>query len=175
MNKQTTLKNNQSKVICILGFIIPIVSIHIWHNNEDKFPTALNLAILFAFIYLVCFVIGIFKKKKYLIASFPVYIISFILLFQLLNFQTDRNEHNAEELIKSLEKYKVKTGKYPDSLAELQPQFQSSIPKVWFGLFSRDYDYSLNKENRSFALSIQFGAKSYKMWESSMGVWQILD
>lgn len=165
----------KSKVTCILGFIIPIVSIHIWHNNEDRFPTALNLAIIFALIYLICFLIGIFKKEKYLIISFPVYILSFILLFQLINFQTDRNERKAEVLIKSLEKYKVKTGRYPDSLVELKPDDIPTMPKAWFGLFSHDYNYLLIKDDNSYILTIQTGNKPYTMWSSGLKEWQFLD
>ncbi|KQB99367.1 hypothetical protein [Pedobacter sp. Hv1] len=165
----------KSKIVCILGVLVPFSLVHFWHEDEDKFPTALSLSIIFALIYLICFFIGVFKKRVILILSLPVYIVSFILLFQLVNYQTDRNELNAEKLIKSLEQYKLKTGEYPDSLTELKPYYISNIPKVWFGMYSKEYGYSFNQKNESYSLSIQIGTQPYKIWESSMGVWQFFD
>lgn len=166
----------KSKIICLLAFLIPVALIHFWHQNEYRLETATPLAWIFACIYVICFFIGIWKKKRYLIISLPVYIISFVLLFQLINFQSRRNEENADKLIKTLEAYKAKKGKYPNSLSELKPDYVSTVPKIWFCLFSNNYGYNYLPNENSYSLSIQIGnTKPYKIWESSMGVWQFFD
>lgn len=165
----------KSKILCTLGVFIPFSLIHFWHNDEDKFSAALILSVIFALIYLICFLIGIFKRKIYLILSFPIYIISFILLFIVINMQSRRNEANAEQLIKSIENYKIKEKSYPKTLLELQPKYQPAVPKVWFGVFSKEYGYSVNKKYGSYSLSIQVSNRPYKIWESSMGAWQFFD
>lgn len=166
-------KKMKSKVIFVLGFLIPILLFHFWHDDEERLPTALSLTFIFACIYVICFFVGIWKKKLYFLISFPTYLISFVLLVQLLNFQYRNNERNGEKLIRALELYYVESGKYPPTLEALVPRFRSSLPKAWFGLFAHSYNYMSTGDG--FVLEIQTGNKPHQMWSSGDHYWQLLE
>lgn len=70
----------------------------------------------------------------------------------------------AQPAIEALEKYKLESGRYPDSLNELSPKFLSSLPQDKDGL---DFTYSYNDSKKSYIIEFKFAGGMIGMNECS--------
>jgi hypothetical protein len=99
-------------------------------------------------------------KPLFLIILFPFFLCGCI--DYIGNPPNERITEPANKIISSLDKYQKAHGKYPDSLAELVPEYLESIPIPQWGV--RSWSYERSESGSSFFMSVKRWASSYEMY-----------
>jgi hypothetical protein len=164
--KQSTI----NLIIYTISICIPIAIIQLYLINDQLIAHLIIAMVIITIIYGIAFVYGLNHKKRAYILSLPIYILTFVIFFKIVQYQSVANNKTGEELIILIEKYKEDHKSYPYSLTQLEDKYISKTPKIWMGLISSNYIYYYDTRNNSFSLDEKYG-RFGRVWQSSMGSW----
>lgn len=138
-NGLVNLLYNGGQILGLLGlFVFPIGlvwTIREWRRrrNDDKYQVDIK-SLIFLTLPLTLFVTSIYVSGL------------------TRDFSRDFAINRTEDLIQSIEKFKLEKGKYPDSLTELTPDFISNIPSPF--IMGID-EYYYKKQGDTYNISFQ--------------------
>lgn len=165
----------KNKLTLISAILLPALLIQTWNGSYKSIGIILPLTFFLILAYLVLSVYGIIKKKTVLALAFPLFVVSFYLFFQLINWQIRSNDKNAAKLIVALQSYKSKNGHFPKSLPELSSKYILKVPKEYYGISSKGFSYHTSENDSRFSLELKRNKTPYKIYESGISDWQFID
>lgn len=105
----------------------------------------------------------LFKKR---IIGIAILVVTMALVFTGLRINSGLARDRAEAIIKACEQFKGATGKYPERLVELVPNYMEKIPRTSYALLAGDFIYlSKNNQHRLVYTAIPPYGRSYYTFE----------
>lgn len=159
-----------NNLIYLASICIPTILIQTYLINDQLLVYLLISFVITIIILVYVFIYGLKKKIKSNILPLPLFIVTFIFFFMIVQYQSDVNNKTSDKLIILIEKYKKDNGNYPHSLTQLEGKYINRTPKIWIGLFPSNYIYYYDMRNNSFSLDQKYG-RFGRVWQSSIGSW----
>jgi hypothetical protein len=111
--------------------------------------------------------------RKERLIRFAIYLSALGLFFGLIPINKKIADERAERIIAAVENYKATTGKYPDRLDQLAPQFIAEIPaKARISFADIGFRYHAGNEGRPTLMYLAmppFGRRIYSFATKSWG------
>ncbi len=111
------------------------------------------------------------ERKKLLVSKAGIYALMVVLIIGANIFNNMIAERRAKDIIAACEQFKTKSGRYPEKLSELVPEFLSKVPSAKYSLTGSAFRYFARQDSHALMYEAvpPYGRKYYvlekKVWE----------
>ncbi|MCL4457364.1 MAG: hypothetical protein M1406_08210 [Nitrospirae bacterium] len=112
------------------------------------------------------------ERKKLLVSKAGIYALMVVLIIGANIFNNMIAERRAKDIIAACEQFKTKSGRYPEKLSELVPEYLHAVPAAKYSLMGASFRYFARQESHALMYEAipPYGRKYYvfekKAWES---------
>ena len=111
------------------------------------------------------------ERKKLLVSKAGIYALMVVLIIGANIFNNMIAERRAKDIIAACEQFKTKSGRYPEKLSELVPEYLHAVPAAKYSLMGASFRYFARQESHALMYEAipPYGRKYYVFEKKAWG------